>query len=129
MAVITPITGRYFNESMEDANFKKLVARLNMPNKDLMKYTSKLQKTASELSHCQNCKNVLECNHEVGGYIYYPTANGNNLIFDYIPCKYQKKLEKDLYYKNFMLGNIGWDCLNPYCAGRYSSTDPLFRVK
>ena len=34
---------RYFNESMEDANFKKLVARLNMPNKDLMKYTSKLQ--------------------------------------------------------------------------------------
>ena len=34
---------RYFNESMEDANFKKLVARLNMPNKDLMKYTSKLK--------------------------------------------------------------------------------------
>ena len=37
---------RYFNESMEDANFKKLVTRLNMPNKELMKYTSKLQKTA-----------------------------------------------------------------------------------
>lgn len=81
---------RYFNESMEDANFKKLVTRLNMPNKELMKYTSKLQKTANELSHCQNCKNVLECNHEVEGYIYYPTANSNNLIFDYIPCKYQK---------------------------------------
>ena len=94
---------RYFNESMEDANFKKLVARLNMPNKDLMKYTSKLQKTASELSHCQNCKNVLECNHEVGGYIYYPTANGNNLIFDYIPCKYQKKLERKVALIHFFL--------------------------
>lgn len=90
---------RYFNESMEDANFKKLVNRLNMPNKELMKYTSKLQKTANELSHCQNCKNVLECNHEVEGYIYYPTANGNNLIFDYIPCKYQKKLEKENKFK------------------------------
>lgn len=88
-----------FNKAIEDSDFKKLVTKLDMPKKYLMKYTSKLQKTAVELSHCQNCKNVLECNHEVVGYVYYPTANENNLIFDYIPCKYQKKLEKDNKFK------------------------------
>lgn len=90
-----------FNKALEDVKFKKLVNKLNIANKYLMKYTSKLEVTCLELGNCQNCKNVLECKNEVRGYVYYPTVSENyNLTFDYVPCKYQKKYEKENKFKD-----------------------------
>ena len=45
-----------------------------------------------------NCKNSLQ------GYIYYPEVVNDNLVFDYIPCKYmQEKIEKDKYKDNIYI--------------------------
>ena len=51
-----------YNQVLEKNNtFKKLVTKLNLPSTYLMKYTSSLEESASELDNCKKCKNILEC--------------------------------------------------------------------
>jgi len=88
-----------FAKAKEDKDFEKLVQKLDAPNKVLMKYTSKLQNTANELKNCSSCKNILQCQNELEGHIYYPEVENDNLIFNYVPCKYQKQVEKENKYK------------------------------
>jgi len=91
----------------ENKDFKKIVSTLNLPKQELMKYTSKLEDTTKELENCKNCKNILECKNSYIGHIFYPDILNDNLVFDYIPCKYKKKLDKqNEYQKNIYLFNI-----------------------
>ncbi len=96
----TFILEKNFNEAMKDDMFKKLTKSLHSNNKILMKYTSKLEKTVYELKNCQTCKNILTCQNEINGYIYYPICEDNNINFSYVPCKYQKILEEENKYKD-----------------------------
>lgn len=91
-----------FNKTYEENPlFRKVVSKLNHPKKELMKHTTKLEDCAKELSNCQKCKNILECKNSVTGYVYYPELVDNNLVFSYIPCKYQKNLqEQTKWYEN-----------------------------
>lgn len=83
--------------------FNKLVTSLKLPKEYLMKYTSSLCDSANELNNCKNCQNILECSNSVKGYVYYPEYLNDNLVFNYVPCKYKKKIDKDNNYKKNIL--------------------------
>ena len=80
--------------------FKKIVKSLELPDAYLMKYTSSLEESAKELNNCKKCKNLLECKNSYNGHVFYPEMLNNNLVFDYVPCKYQKLFVEQNKYKN-----------------------------
>lgn len=80
--------------------FKKITTSLNLTETYLMKYTTSLEESAKELDHCKNCKNILECKNSYTGYIFYPELLNDNLVFDYVPCKYKKELDAKNKYKD-----------------------------
>lgn len=84
----------------KNKTFKDLAVSLKLPEEYLMKYTSSLEESTKELEHCKKCKNILECKNSYQGHVYYPELLSNNLVFDYIPCKYQKKFIEQNKYKN-----------------------------
>lgn len=91
----------------ENPTFKKLATSLKLPKQELMKYTSKLDDTTKELENCKNCKNILECKNSYEGHVCYPEVLNDTLVFDYIPCKYKKKLDaQNAYQKNVYVFDI-----------------------
>ena len=58
-----------------DMVFRRICNNLKLDNNTLMKYTTKIEKSACELKNCQDCKNIMECKNEVNGYVYYPDNN------------------------------------------------------
>lgn len=94
-----------YNDAIEKSKtFKKIVNSLDLPNKELMKYTSRIESCSMELDNCSNCKNILECKNSVNGYVYYPSIENDNLVFSYLPCKKQKELnKKNAYKKNVII--------------------------
>lgn len=97
----------YQKDYNEDLTFRKLANNLKLDTQTLMKYTTKLEKSSSELSNCRNCKNLMECKNEVCGYIYYPEPLEKDLEFSYVPCKYKLELDKqNSYLDNIYYFNI-----------------------
>ncbi len=90
----------YENILETNPTFKKIVKTLELPEEYLMKYTTSLEESAKELNNCKKCKNLLECKNSYQGHIFYPEILSNNLVFDYIPCKYQKEFDEQNQYKN-----------------------------
>ena len=84
----------------KNETFKKLVDSLKKPDSYLMKYTSSLEETSKELDNCKKCKHLLDCKNSYQGHVYYPEILNDNLVFDYVPCKYQKKYDEENKYKN-----------------------------
>ena len=97
-----------FNKVLEtNQTFKKLVTKLKLPKEYLMKYTSNLEDSSKELDNCKKCKNIIECQNYYKGHVYYPDILNDNLVFDYVPCKYQKELEqKNKYKENIYLFDL-----------------------
>ncbi len=82
------------NKALEDASFSNLVNKLKLTKQEALKYTSRLEFTVAELKNCQNCKGLYECANSLKGHISSPKRVDKRLYFTYLPCKYQKKLEK-----------------------------------
>ena len=59
----------------EDTMFRRIANSMDLPKETLMKYTTKIEKSACELKNCKKCKNIFECKNEVEGYVYYPQKN------------------------------------------------------
>lgn len=97
-----------YDEALDsNSTFKKLTQKLDLPKSYLMKYTSSLEESAKELNHCKNCKNILECKNSYTGHVYYPSILNDNLVFDYVACKYKKELdERNKYKSNIYLFEI-----------------------
>jgi len=74
----------------EKDDFQKLCARLKCDEKILMKYTSLLEDSVSELSNCKGCKGLNECKNRYSGHVYYPKKYNDIIEFEYKACKYQK---------------------------------------
>ena len=112
------IKGTYYNDNhkleenfdkllRENETFKKLIAKIKLPKEELMKYTSKIEDSAKELDNCARCKNILECKNSYTGHVCYPEILNDNLVFEYIPCKYKKALDKkNEYQKNIYVFDI-----------------------
>ena len=82
-------------EALKDDDFKKLVISLKVTDDVAYKYTSKLERSVSELNNCKNCKSLMSCKNKCNGLVYYPKINGNKIDFNYVACKYMKKDLKD----------------------------------
>ena len=94
----------YKNSKDNNPTFNKIVTKLKLPDTYLMKYTTKLETTANELDNCKKCKNLNNCKNSYQGYVYYQELLNDNLVFDYIPCKYKKEQEeRDKYKENIYL--------------------------
>ena len=118
-----------YNDCLEDPMFKKVVNSLKFPNKELMKYTSKIEETCKELGNCANCKNILECKNEVSGYIYYPSIENENVIFNYVPCKKKKELDKqNMYQNNVYLFDMPKEIKNASMKDIYTDDPNRFEV-
>ena len=103
----TKLEKNYTNAMETNPTFKKLVSRLKLPQEYLMKYTSNLEDSCTELDNCKKCKNISQCQNSFQGHVYYPEILNDNLVFDYIPCKYQKELEiKNKYKENIYLFDL-----------------------
>lgn len=82
--------------ALKDEKFKNIINNLKIKESIAYKYTSKLENTVEELSHCKTCKSLCMCKNKVEGYVNYPKIEDEKLVFSYVACKYKKKeLEKD----------------------------------
>ena len=88
----------YRKDYDDDMTFRRLANKTKLPETTLMKYTTKLELASKEYNNCHNCKHLLECKNEVTGYCYTPEANGNDIEFSYIACKYQQAKEEENKY-------------------------------
>jgi primosomal protein DnaI len=89
-----------FLSAMNDLSFKRLAKSLNVNDDELMKNTSKIQDTISELDNCKNCPGLAACkNHELG-CVNYPSNYNSHIVFSYVACKYKKEFIKKENSKN-----------------------------
>ena len=49
-----------FYKESKNNDFNKLINEINLPEKELMKYTSKLNQVCKEKNNCKNCKGRYE---------------------------------------------------------------------
>ncbi|MDD2505480.1 MAG: primosomal protein DnaI [Bacilli bacterium] len=82
--------------AIKNTEFKKLINTLKVKENIAINYTSKLENTVEELSNCAKCKSLFECKNKVTGFVNYPKFENDQLIFNYVACKYQKKELADL---------------------------------
>ena len=87
--------------ALKDNNFVKLVNSLDVSEDVLIKNTSKLESTVSELNKCAGCKGLHMCKNQVYGHVYYPKSEDDYLVFGYKPCKYTKENEKEENHVSF----------------------------
>ena len=69
--------------------FQKLVASLELTDKEAMNYTSKLEEYLQEESNCKNCHGLYECKNKIRGYTNYPQKYNNHLMFSTEACYFK----------------------------------------
>lgn len=87
-----------FALSIKDKDFVRLVNSLKLEEKKIMKYTSKLEDTVSELKKCKDCHGLSECKNRMCGFVLMPKVIEDRLEFSYTPCKYKKSENKNISY-------------------------------
>lgn len=93
-----------FNDAMKDSEFSSVVNRIKTSKIEIMKHTSQIEECVKELKNCKDCKNILMCKNSVSGHVYYPDVVDDKVVMCYIPCKFQKQLDKkNAFYKNISL--------------------------
>lgn len=80
-----------YEEALKDEEFSKLVKKLDVDSNELMKHTSKFERTVEELGHCKNCKSLHECKNKIEGFVYYPSCTNGRVNFQLIACKYKRR--------------------------------------
>ena len=87
-----------FLKAKKDSDFNDLVTKLQIPDQELMKFTTKLEECSKQYAYCKKCKGIINCNTNITGYAYLPKANTGHLDFNYIACKYRKNIDKETAY-------------------------------
>lgn len=88
-------------EALKNPVVKDIAKKTKLPKKELKKYTSFLEESAMEYSHCLECKGLLECKNRIRGHVYFPAVRQGHLEFEYKTCRYQEKdAENKQYLKN-----------------------------
>ena len=100
-----------YTDSCKDTKFRRLIKTLDVDDEIAMRYTSNLETTVSELNNCSKCDGLIYCKNRLEGHVFYPDKVHNQIIFSYVPCKYQKELkekeknrhtrEKDIFNASF----------------------------
>ena len=83
-------------ESLKDKSFEDYVRTIHLPHEVLMKYTQRLVECNKERNNCLNCKGLEYCKNEIYGSCLKERLENNNLIFEYVNCRYKtKELKED----------------------------------
>lgn len=69
--------------------FKRLVANLELTDKEAMNYTSKLEEYLQEENNCKNCHGLYECQNKIRGYTNYPQKYNKHLMFSTEACYFK----------------------------------------
>lgn len=80
-----------FDEACKDQKFRRLLKTIEVDDKTAMKYTSSLESTVKELNNCSDCPGLIYCQNRLDGHVMYPEKKGNQIVFSYVPCKYEKE--------------------------------------
>ena len=84
----------------KNLEFRKLVASLELTDKEAMNYTSKLEEYLQEENNCKNCHGLYECKNKIRGYTNYPQKYNNHLMFSTEACYFKlqefKKIKKSV---------------------------------
>lgn len=80
-----------YEKAYTDPLFKKIVKSLKVEDSIAMKYTSSIENTGKELKNCADCPGLIYCKNRVEGHVLYPKKKNKQLIFSYIPCKYEQE--------------------------------------
>ena len=103
-----------YAEALKNEEYENLIKKLHLKEDVAKKNTIKLFDTIEELSHCKNCHSLYECQNKVKGHVFFPESKSSNLVFSYIPCKYQKKaMEKQKETAESILDNAKIKDINP----------------
>ena len=88
-------------KAKKDPNFIKIITSLDLDDKELMKYTSKLMQCAKELDNYGDKSDKSFSNNEIPGFILTPYLVDGVLNFKYVACKEkEEELENAEYIKN-----------------------------
>lgn len=80
-----------FDEACKDQKFRRLLKTIEADDKTAMKYTSSLESTVKELNNCSDCPGLIYCQNRLDGHVMYPEKKGKQIVFSYVPCKYEKE--------------------------------------
>lgn len=95
-----------YEEALKNPVLKEIAKKTKLPKKELKNYTSLLEESAEEYSHCLECKNILDCKNRIRGHVYFPAVRQGHLDFEYKSCRYQEKVTKNTkHLKNIQYFN------------------------
>lgn len=80
-----------YEESLKNPDFAFVANKIDLPDREKMKQTSKIEDSACELKNCKNCKSLHACKNKVRGFVFYPSIKNERLHFDYVACKYERE--------------------------------------
>ena len=116
-----------FLKAKNNPNFVKIITSLDIDDKELMKYTSKLMQCANELDNHGNKNDKSFSNNEIPGFILTPYVVDGILNFKYVACKEkEEELENAEYIKNGYRFEVSKDIRNAKMKDIY--TDDKNRV-
>lgn len=103
-----------FDKALENKDFKRLLKTIGASKEIAMKYTSSLESTIEELNHCKDCSGLIYCQNRLAGHVFYPETKGNQIVFSYVACKYEKerrqkeanKMTRDKEIQNARMADI-----------------------
>lgn len=114
-------------KAKKDPNFVKIITSLDIDDKELMKYTSKLMQCANELDNYGHKEDKSYSYNEVPGFILTPYVVDGILNFKYVACKEkEEELENAEYLKNGYRFEVSKDIRNAKMKDIY--TDDKNRV-
>ncbi len=96
---VNQILNEEFISAMNDVEFKNVVSNLKLSEDIIRKNVTKIYDTIEELKKCKKCKGIYDCKNNYEGHVYYPEKYEDTVRFVYTPCKYMKKLFKELENK------------------------------
>ncbi len=91
--------------SLKNPDFCTLVKRCKLPKDIVRRNNTKLLDTLDELDNCKGCKGLYMCKNKLDGHVLYPEYD-ETLKFIYMPCKYQKELEKKMLEKEKSVNEV-----------------------
>lgn len=114
-------------KAKSNPNFVKIITKLDLDDKELMKYTSKLMQCANEMDNHGDSKDKSFSNNEIPGFILTPYVVDGVLNFKYVACKEkEEELEINEYLKNGYRFEVSKDIRNAKMKDIY--TDDKNRV-
>lgn len=83
-----------YDKACANKEFRNLVKKIDVDDKIAMKYTSSLETTIKEINHCKDCPGLVYCQNRLEGHLFYPEKQNKQIVFSYLPCKYQIELKQ-----------------------------------